>query len=425
MDSDDNHDQATASVDSPGESLGSRLKAAGQLAAQQAHRTKIATISLPSAYKALGKHVYGVKAFADDFSEMYQDFERLSKELKAIKTEASGRPMGEGFTGKAKAAANSVRDMAQSKGIELKIAHSFAKFGQAVYEKHGERSGPAEFVKPITTAKSQIIALDKEIAQLSTSKPGERLTTKRLALSAVTVIALLILSVGYIMFRSSVHTRSFDQPNGVAEVNRTSAVNQEISGERNDDPWNNATATGTVDGFLNSMKEMMSESSSLGTFPVGMNYESKLFKSKLGQCKSDMAYLEGRRLWMFPCTDGRVSLIVRILGLGDRVIVDGINTIRNNNRVTNAISMADFVQQFSSLSTSQLPAPLAISYDSFIQHFSFPNEDSGDDIDNPADRTWTYRCDDGSVMLHLSVEFTSNDKVTGFGNIYIKSIDKL
>jgi hypothetical protein len=61
----------------------------------------------------------------------------------------------------------------------LKASQSFGKLGEAVYEKHGEQSGPAELLLPIAHARSRLAELDTEIRQLSQAKLGQRLKPQR------------------------------------------------------------------------------------------------------------------------------------------------------------------------------------------------------------------------------------------------------
>jgi hypothetical protein len=51
-------------------SLAAKSKAAGQLAAKQAERAKLTQITLPNAYRPLGKHIHGAGSFRADFQNI-------------------------------------------------------------------------------------------------------------------------------------------------------------------------------------------------------------------------------------------------------------------------------------------------------------------------------------------------------------------
>jgi hypothetical protein len=176
--------------------FGQRLKDAGQLAARHAQRAKLVTMTLPATYKALGRHLYGSKAFQDEFPETYQEFDRLAAEMKAIKTQAGSRPTADGITAKAKAVTAAAKDIAQTKALEMKVAQAFGRFGEAVFDKHGEQSGPVEMVKPIADARAQVAVLDGEITNLGRTRSGQFLTTKRIMVAGIIALPLIALGIG-------------------------------------------------------------------------------------------------------------------------------------------------------------------------------------------------------------------------------------
>jgi hypothetical protein len=172
------------------QTLSSRIKAAGQLAAKQAQRTTIATITLPGGYRALGKHLYSTKAHRNEFPDIYKQFEQLAAELKALKEQAAARPASEGFAAKAKAGMAAAKDMAQSKALELKTNHLFTELGKAAFGKFGVESGPEEISRPVADAQARLATFDSEISALSHPRPDQLLSPKRIAVACLIIVAL-------------------------------------------------------------------------------------------------------------------------------------------------------------------------------------------------------------------------------------------
>lgn len=174
-------------------SAAGQMKAAGQYAAKTAQRTKIASITLPGAYRALGKHICHEKAFLDEFPDQWKEVDDCLAQIKALQDQAAARPKAEGFGDKAKAAATATKETAQVKALEVRASQTMGRLGEAVFAKHGEQSGPEALVRPIVDARSQLQALDAEIAQLAESSKGKALTPKRIAIGGIA--ALLIVGV--------------------------------------------------------------------------------------------------------------------------------------------------------------------------------------------------------------------------------------
>ena len=173
-------------------SLAKHGKAAAQLVAKQAERTKLVNVNLPAAYQSLGRHIHGTGNYRDEFPDVYQKIEGL---LKDITTHSAAAPRAEGFAAKANAAVKATTDMAHVQTLKLKVNHALADLGKAAFEKCREKSGPAEVVQPIIALHARIKKLDAEIGQLSQPQPGQLFSPKRIAIGgvAVAVVAVLIL----------------------------------------------------------------------------------------------------------------------------------------------------------------------------------------------------------------------------------------
>ncbi len=174
-------------------SLAKRGKAAAQLVAKQAERTKLVNVSLPAVYQALGRHIHGEGRFRDEFPEIHKQIDGLLAEIAKLQTQAANAPKAEGLSAKAKALANTTKDIAQTQAVKLKLNHAFAELGKAVFEKHGNESGPEAVVRPLLAYRARVEKLDSEIKGLSQSQPGQIVTPKRLAIGGVCVAAAVVL----------------------------------------------------------------------------------------------------------------------------------------------------------------------------------------------------------------------------------------
>ena len=173
-------------------SLAATGKAAGQLIAKQTERTFLLGGTLPSAYEKLGRHVYDANLYRTEFAEQYSSIDKLLAEKQALETQ----PKGTGMAGKAKAAGRAV----QLHTLWATADQALKALGQAVYEQHGEQSGPEELVRPIADHRSRLTTLNAEITRLSEAQKGQLLTPKRLAIGAAVAVGLFVLwAVGSVL----------------------------------------------------------------------------------------------------------------------------------------------------------------------------------------------------------------------------------
>jgi len=180
--------------------LAGKLKAAGQYALKQAEKKKLETITLPSAYRALGKHLYSSGTFKDEFPAEFAAVSGFAKQIKDIQEHSGLRPAAEGMADKAKAAAVGAKEAAQTKGLQIQISQACGRLGSAVYGKHAESSGSTELVTPIANALSRITTLDSEIQQLSKVAVGNLLTPKRIVIAGLTVVVAMVAIVALLLW---------------------------------------------------------------------------------------------------------------------------------------------------------------------------------------------------------------------------------
>lgn len=217
-------------------SLAGRSKSAAQLVAKQAERTKLTQITLPNAYRAVGKHVHAGGRFRPDFADAYGRIDALLADI--AKLTAMG-PAVEGFKGKAKAAAQAAKNKTHAQALHLKLNHEYTELGRAAFDKHGDRSGPPDVVKPIIDCRARLETLAAEMVELSKSAPGTVLTPKRILIGGLAVAALLLIVVAKVTFFGGTHdgtqvAKTTDDQLSAVESNETfpAAVNGRTANKR-------------------------------------------------------------------------------------------------------------------------------------------------------------------------------------------------
>jgi len=180
-----------------------------------------------------------------------------------------------------------------------------------------------------------------------------------------------------------------------------------------------------VDAFLNKLKLLMQRKDCWGGYPTLMNYDEAAFKATCGEPKPDLS--TERRSWDYPCSDGEVQLL-RVLDSGGRLIVRDVDVQRNRNDVTAALTKKEFLTEIPSLLGHKATTSDVVNwydYDTFVKKFGFPNGDSEQDPDDTSKRSWKFQCADGVIVLEVQLTFRSNEKVEGYDQIYIKSVEDL
>lgn len=204
-------------------SFAARSKAAGEVVAKLTERSKLTMFTLPNAYRALGKHVYGAGSFRAEFTDLYG---RVDTGLAEI-VKLSARPtMVEGLAVKAKAVAKAATNKTHAQVLQLKVNRAFTELGKAAFDKHGDKSGPAGLTNPILDCFSRLETLAAEIAELSKAEPGTVVTPKRIAIGGLAFAALLLLLVVKMTFLGSRTDERQVAKNGAAETGQAEAQSE-------------------------------------------------------------------------------------------------------------------------------------------------------------------------------------------------------
>lgn len=148
-------------------SIAANAKAAGQLVAKQAERTKLVSVSLPNAFTALGKSVYSTGRYREELTAAYSVLDGHVQAIKQLKAQAASQQKAQGLADKAKAAAKSASDVAQVKLHEAKAQSALTELGRAAFGRFGDQAGAPPEIDPIIQLTRRIEILDQDIAELS------------------------------------------------------------------------------------------------------------------------------------------------------------------------------------------------------------------------------------------------------------------
>jgi hypothetical protein len=175
--------------------------AATRLVALQTERTKLNTLTLPTAYRALGKDCLQQKRHLDCVPELTSQLRSVLAEIKQISEVTSGQDAPQSFTDKAKAAGKQVADFARQKQLGMKRDSLIANIGKEIYDKHLDAGGSIELVGPIASSIARIAQIDTEIGQQSQVGKGSFVTPKRMLVGVAA--ALVLISLYFVLARNS------------------------------------------------------------------------------------------------------------------------------------------------------------------------------------------------------------------------------
>jgi hypothetical protein len=158
-----NIDTTAKKVATATSSLKAHAQTAGRLASLTAEKTKVANVSLPSAYYELGKQCYQTRSCEKDFPELFKDIDDVAN---AIQKNAIAKPTSTAtsFTDKARALAEKGVQVANNQKLAVQQKLLLARLGKSAYEKHGKDAGPDALIKAIESHNARLVVLEKELA---------------------------------------------------------------------------------------------------------------------------------------------------------------------------------------------------------------------------------------------------------------------
>lgn len=171
-------------------SLKAHAQTASRLASLTAEKTKVANVSLPSAYYELGKQCYQTRSCEKDLPELFKELDAVTD---AIEKNAIAKPPSTAttFTDKAKALAEKGVQVANKQKLAVQQKILLARLGKSAYEKHGVDAGPDALIKAIESHAARLVVLEKELA-VNVQKAGGK---KRVAvIGGGILVALVILA---------------------------------------------------------------------------------------------------------------------------------------------------------------------------------------------------------------------------------------
>ncbi len=181
-------------------SLSATAGAAAKLVVLQTERTKLTTMTLPAAYRALGKDCVQQKRHLESVPELMQQLRSVMGDLKALSEAATAQPAAQSLTDKAKAAGKQATDLARQKQLGMKRDALIADIGKAIHDQQGDASGQTELVAPIRDALTRLFEVDADISRLSEIGKGSFLTPKRLliggGIAAVLLVGVMVMMAG-------------------------------------------------------------------------------------------------------------------------------------------------------------------------------------------------------------------------------------
>ena len=198
--------------------------AASKMVAMQAERTKLNTLTLPAAYRALGKDCLREKRHLECAAELTGQLRSVLAEIKQLSEAASGQDAPQSFTDKAKAVGKQTFDVARTKQIGMKRNSLIANIGKAIYSTHADKSGPIELVAPIGLALARVSEIEAEIGQQSQVGKGKFVTSKRMLVGAAIGVIIVLGVASRLMTKNS-----GGQQNQIAEYDASSAMGKPMA----------------------------------------------------------------------------------------------------------------------------------------------------------------------------------------------------
>jgi antitoxin component YwqK of YwqJK toxin-antitoxin module len=173
----------------------STIASAGSLIAKKTERVKLATVTIPLAYVALGKFLYKDLSRSHLFPELIGQLDALTAERKRLQEDAKARPLATTLPGKAKKFATEASDLARTRAIDLQAHKVFASLGESAFRQLGESAGPKDVVEPLVTALAKCEVLDQDMATIEDSAGGQWITPRRLVIASSVLLGLTVLAM--------------------------------------------------------------------------------------------------------------------------------------------------------------------------------------------------------------------------------------
>jgi hypothetical protein len=181
-------------------SLAHNCHVAFELLRKRLERARLNAWSLPRAYRALGKHVYGEGAYRADFPNVYVRLDGLHAEIALLRNRPPAEHEARTFMAKVQAAARAARHPLALPVLHGRLTNALRELGKGAFEKGGEPAAAGEAARPIREALARIDKLNAEMAGLSQVQPGQIVTPNRILVVGGIVLLVLLLFLGNWLF---------------------------------------------------------------------------------------------------------------------------------------------------------------------------------------------------------------------------------
>ncbi len=148
-------------------------KQAKDLGFAQARKTQITQMTLPNAYLALGREVFEVGNFSEQFSELFQQVASTNNEIAKASAGGKNESQPADLKGKLQAGAAQLVAKGQVAVIGRRRDSLMRELGQKAFEAHGKSAGSPEVIGNVTKCISEVEALNQEIARLAGASRGD------------------------------------------------------------------------------------------------------------------------------------------------------------------------------------------------------------------------------------------------------------
>ena len=142
-----------------------------KLAALKTQMEKLKRMDLVNALAAVGSKAHEMKALAETFGPQYAEIDVLDEDIKTKRAGVEAKD-DDGFAGKAKAKAISVKMGAEAQALEHKRKNKCIEIGRAIVDGGSGVDGLGSEIQAVAEVQSRIEELDKQLAAVSEDRTG-------------------------------------------------------------------------------------------------------------------------------------------------------------------------------------------------------------------------------------------------------------
>jgi hypothetical protein len=172
-----------------GASMLATARSSASLAGAAAERTKLTTMTLPSAFVELGKYCIEKRSHETAFATIFAAIDKLHNEMKETTGKISKAAVATTFAGKAQELAGKGVQVAFAQKQKMQLQKLQHDLGKAVFEAKGMAGGPKEIVGKIQNIKQRLEGLATTVTTSSRELKGSAAQVGRSAIQAAAASA--------------------------------------------------------------------------------------------------------------------------------------------------------------------------------------------------------------------------------------------